>query len=167
MPDYEKIRSASLFAGLTDQQLRALWDAGSTTKMRAGDQVISEGDVGDKMYILLDGVVEVSQTLVMRLGRTDFGEKEKTLVRLEAHQRPCFGEMSLLEDAERSATVTALTDTELFVIDRRAFDELVAKDAVLGAVILRSIARVVSSRLRKANRDVLKLTTALSLALTG
>ena len=167
MPSYEALKTASLLKGLSDSQLEKLWKAGKQTAVRAGNAIIREGDVGDTMYILLEGVVEVSQSLVMKFGRSDYGEKEKTLVRLEGHMRPCFGEMSLLEDAERSATVTSLTDSELFVIDRANFDRLINEDPVLGCVVLRSIATVVSTRLRKANGDVLKLTTALSLALMG
>ena len=166
MADHEALKGSPILAGLKDSQLRAFWEAGEVKTIRAGDAVIREGDVDDTMYVLLEGVVEVSQTLLLKLGRRDIGQKEKTLIRLEAHQRPCFGEMSLLEDAERSATVTSLTDSEVLVIDRQSFNELVEADAELGAVMLRSIATTVSTRLRKANKDVLKLTTALSLALT-
>jgi len=164
--DYKALKSAALLNGLSDEQLRAVWGAGRRETIKAGDPVISEGDVGDEMYILLDGVVEVSQTLLLKIGRTNMGEKEKTLIRLEGHQKPCFGEMSLLEDAERSATVTSLTDCDVLVINRQHFDELLSKDPGLGNVVLRNIAVIVSSRLRKANRDVLKLTTALSMALS-
>jgi CRP-like cAMP-binding protein len=167
MAGYETLKPASLLAGLSDSQLKMFWEAGTMTTVAASDPVIREGDVGNTMYILLEGVVEVSQSLVMKVGRGDIGEKEKTLIRLEGGTRPCFGEMSLLEDAERSATVAALTDTKLFVIDRANFDSLIGKDPTLGTVVLRNIARLVSARLRKANNDVLKLTTALSLALTG
>ena len=102
---------------------------------------------------------------MLKLGRSNVGEKEKTLIRLEGHQRPCFGEMSLLEDAERSATVSSLTESKVLVIGRQAFDKLIQDDPRLGNVVLRNTAIIVSSRLRKANRDVLKLTTALSMAL--
>lgn len=166
MPSYEALKPASLLKGLSDDQLKVLWDAGKVTKVQAGDAIIKEGDLGSSMYILLDGVVEVSQTIVLKIGRTEVGEKEKTLIRLEGTMRPCFGEMSLLEDAERSATVNALTDCQLFVIERAEFDRLTAADPRFGCVVLRAIATIVSSRLRKANREVLKLTTALSLALT-
>ncbi|HQK23262.1 MAG TPA: cyclic nucleotide-binding domain-containing protein [Candidatus Latescibacteria bacterium] len=103
---------------------------------------------------------------MLRLGNAAIAEKDKTLIRLEGTARPCFGEMSLLEDAERSATITALTDCQVFVIDRSSFNRLVEEDPVMGTKLLRSIAVVLSGRLRKANKDVLKLTTALSLALT-
>jgi len=165
--DYTALKPAMLLQGLTDAQLQAFWDAGRAMTVEAGNEVIREGVVEDTMYILLEGVVEVSQTLLLKLGRKDFGEKEKTLIRLEAHMRPCFGEMSLLEDAERSATVTALADSKVLVIDRGNFDRLIEEDPMLGCVVLRHIATVVSGRLRKANHDALKLTTALSVALTG
>ena len=163
--DYTALRSAALLNGLNDDQLKRIWKAGTIQTVKAGDPVIKEGDVGDTMYVLLEGVVEVSQTIMLKLGRSNVGEKEKTLIRLEGHQRPCFGEMSLLEDAERSATVSSLTESKVLVIGRQAFDKLIQDDPSLGNVVLRNTAIIVSSRLRKANRDVLKLTTALSMAL--
>ena len=166
MPGYETLKTASLLKGLTDSQLKKLWDAGESKTIKAGDTIIREGEVGDTMYVLFEGTVEVSQVLVLRLGNASIAEKDKTLIRLEGTARPCFGEMSLLEDAERSDTITALTDCQVFVIDRRSFDRLAAEDPVMGTILLRSIAVVLSGRLRKANKDVLKLTTALSLALT-
>jgi CRP/FNR family transcriptional regulator, cyclic AMP receptor protein len=168
MADYESLRTSPLLQGLTDDQLAAFWDAGEVQTVRAGDAVVREGEVGDTMYILLEGVVEISQTLLLKLGRNDIGQKEKTLIRLEAHQRPCFGEMSLLEDAEeRSATISSLTESKVLVLDRESFDKLTVEDPMLGCIVLKSMARTVSTRLRKANGDVLKLTTALSMALSN
>ena len=164
--DYTALKPAAVLKELSDEQLRRFWDAGRVGKIAAGDPVIREGEVEATMYILLDGVVEVSQTLLMKLGK-DIGQKEKTLIRLEAHLGPCFGEMSLLEDAERSATVTTLTDATVFVMERESFDRLIDKYPEIGCRVLRRVAITVSGRLRKANSDVLKLTTALSVALAG
>jgi len=167
MPSYEVLRPASLLAGLGDDQLHRLWDAGKRVQTKAGDAVIREGESGTSMFILLEGTVEISQVLVLRMGSSAITEKEKTLIRLEGSMRPCFGEMALLEDAERSATVTCVTDCEVFEIDRGPFFKLIEDDPRMGVAILRNMAVVVSSRLRKANRDVLKLTTALSLAVSS
>jgi CRP/FNR family transcriptional regulator, cyclic AMP receptor protein len=163
--DYRSLKSAKMLDGLSDEQLRNFWDAGRLITIPTGDSIIKEGDVGDEMYILLEGVVEVSQTLLLKMGHTGIGEKEKTLIRLEGSLKPCFGEMSLMENAERSATVSSLTDSRVLVIDRAHFNELLEDDPSLGITILRNTLAIVSTRLRKANSDVLKLTTALSMAL--
>lgn len=167
MPGYETLKTASLLKGLTDDHLKGLWNAGNRVNLKAGENVIREGDTGTSMFILLVGTVEVSQTLVLKLGNAAIAEKEKTLIRLEGSIRPCFGEMALLEDAERSATVSCVTDCELFVIERAPFFAAIEKDPVMGVNVLRNMAVVVSGRLRKANHDVLKLTTALSLAVSS
>ena len=167
MPGYEDLRTAPLLNGLTDEQLKRFWDAGTVRTIRMGDTIIQEGSVEDTIFILLEGAVSVSQALLLKLGRSDYGQKEKTLIRLEANMRPCFGEMSLLEDVERSATVTSLTDAKVLVLGRARFNRLIEEDSTLGVAVLRNIACTVSGRLRKANQDVLKLTTALSLALTA
>jgi CRP-like cAMP-binding protein len=166
MPGYEALKSAALLKGLSDDQLKKLWDAGDRKTVHAGDAIIREGDVESTMFVLLEGSVEVSQTLVLKMSDSAIAEKEKTLIRLEGSMRPCFGEMSLLEDSERSATVTGITDCDVFAIEREPFFRLITEDPEMGVAILRSIATVVSGRLRKANRDVLKLTTALSLAVS-
>jgi CRP/FNR family transcriptional regulator, cyclic AMP receptor protein len=167
MPAYEALRAAPLLEGLSDEQLRKFWAAGTVETVRMGDMIIREGEIDDTMYVLLEGTVSVSQALLLKLGKKDYGQKEKTLIRLDAHMRPCFGEMSLLEDSARSATVASLTESKVLVVDRTGFFAMVEEDPSLGVAVLRNIATTMSGRLRKANQDVLKLTTALSLALTS
>jgi len=167
MPAYEALRAAPLLKNLDDEQLERFWKVGKVVTVRTGDPIIVEGDVEETMFVLLDGSVSVSQALLLKLGRRDYGQKEKTLIRLDANMKPCFGEMSLIDDSERSATVTSLTDSKLLAVGRAAFFKLMEEDPYLGVAVLRNIACTVSGRLRKANQDVLKLTTALSLALTS
>ena len=54
--DYTALRSAALLNGLDDDQLKRIWKAGTIQTVKAGDPVIKEGDVGDTMYVLLEGV---------------------------------------------------------------------------------------------------------------
>ena len=68
---------------------------------RAGEAIVSEGEVGDRFYVIASGEVEI-------LGRT-FGPGES------------FGEIALLRDVPRTATVTAVTDVELVSLDRDIF----------------------------------------------
>ena len=115
------------------------------------------------MYIIQEGTAEVSRTLTLKVTKREFGQKEKTFIRLGAGF--FFGEMALMENDVRSATVATVTDCKLFEILREDFDHLCETRPDIGYKILRNIARTISGRLRRTNQDVLKLTTALSLAL--
>nr|HPG86985.1 cyclic nucleotide-binding domain-containing protein [Spirochaetales bacterium] len=79
---------------------------------------------------------------------------------------PVFGEMSMFSDEPRSATVGAASDCVLFEVTRRSFEAICARDPRLGLELTRRIAVMLASRVRKGNDDVLKLSTALSIALS-
>ena len=73
--------------------------------VRTGDVVIRKGDPGDRFYIEGDGQFEI-----------DTGGRQAT-----AHKTDYFGEIALLRDVPRTATVTAATDSELFALRRDDF----------------------------------------------
>lgn len=163
------LRGVSIFKGLSDEQIRKVRERMSTKIFEAGTPIIREGeiDADNVMYILEEGTVEISKTVTLKVSSTDFGQKEKSFIRLTGAMRPFFGEMSMLEEnTERSATVAALDRCATLVITKKDFEALAAEDPVIGYVVVTNIARVLADRLRKTNNDVLKLTTALSLALS-
>jgi len=163
------LRGVSLFKGLSDGQIQKVLSKMSKRTFEAGAAIIREGetDTDNIMYILEEGTVEISKTVTLKVSSTDFGQKEKSFIRLTGAMRPFFGEMSMLEEhTERSATVAALDDCTTLIITKKDFEALAAEDPVIGHVVVTNIARVLADRLRKTNNDVLKLTTALSLALS-
>ncbi|MBI2941225.1 MAG: cyclic nucleotide-binding domain-containing protein [Chloroflexi bacterium] len=163
--ELQAIRKVPIFDGLTEDQLRAVLGIVRRTRCPAGTVLLREGEIGQTMYVLVEGMVEITKRVTLRLSRTDFGEKTKTLARLDGADAPFFGEMAILEENERSATVTAVTPCELLEIQKGDFEQIAARDPLLGYRIVRNVARMLCARLRSSNRDVLKLTTALSLAL--
>jgi CRP-like cAMP-binding protein len=88
-------------------------------------------------------------------------------MRLKGSDHCFFGEMVLFGNKERSATVRAVTSCSLYIIRDAEFLALCNKHPRIGYMVLTTIARILSDNLRKANNDILKLTTALSLALSG
>ncbi len=163
--DLAFLSKVSIFGDLSEAQLQKMRSIMRKEQFNPGSMVVREGDVGDAMYILEEGTVDISKTLMLRVGRHDFGQREKTMARLSGEHHAFFGEMAMLEKHGRSATVRAVTRCCLFVIEREDFERVCEENPLMGYRIVTNIARIVSSRLRTTNQDVLKLTTALSMAL--
>ncbi|MBN1828666.1 MAG: cyclic nucleotide-binding domain-containing protein [Deltaproteobacteria bacterium] len=132
---------------------------------KKGDVIVREGDIGDTMYMIVEGTVEVARTLVFE----DLDEKNplgnKVFAKLSAKDHAVFGEISLLESSPRTATITALTDSFFYEIKRADFLRLARKDSELGFQIIYNVATVLGARLRKADEDITKLTTVLTIVL--
>ncbi|MBI2886893.1 MAG: cyclic nucleotide-binding domain-containing protein [Chloroflexi bacterium] len=155
-----------LFQGLSPQQLEAIEAVAKAEHWHKGETIIQEGDHGDAMYILIEGKVQVSRTVTLSLSRGGVGEGEKSFAHLSADEHPAFGEMALLENSLRGATVTAESDCTLLALANADFERLCQEDPHLGYLVIRNMATQLSGRLRRTNQDVLKLSTALSLALS-
>jgi CRP-like cAMP-binding protein len=162
MTDGAAIAEIPLFRDLDPAQLRAVAGVLRPARAAIGDQVLTEGEPGRSLFVLVDGTVETTKHLGI-IGLENGAPRQKVLVRLSAPQ--FFGEIGLLEDTPRSASVRAATACELLELRREDFDRLVAADIRLGYTLLRNIASSLIDRLRDTDRDVLKLTAALSLAL--
>jgi len=132
-----------------------------------GSLIIHEGDVGDDIFLLEKGVVDVHKTLTIVTFRQDFGTKERSFIRLTGEDHCFFGEMGLFGKNTRSATVKAVTQCSLMVIKGEDLRKLFNNQPRIGYAVVKNIGLILSDHLRKTNEDVFKLTTALSLALSG
>jgi MFS family permease len=101
-----RLRRLPLFAPLRAPELEALARAVRPVAASAGEVVIHEGDAGDLFYLIADGEVDVSKR-GERVGRLRRGD--------------CFGEIALLRDVPRTATITARTDVQLDALDKTSF----------------------------------------------
>jgi MFS family permease len=114
VPDEERlelVRAIPMFAPLAQHRLEPLVLAFVPLRVRAGEVVIREGDVGDRFYVITSGeaIVSARGRDVARLGRGDH-----------------FGEIALLRDVPRTATVRAVTEVELLTLHRTGFLAAVA-----------------------------------------
>ena len=159
------LKQVRLFSDLSEEEMAALLDIVIVRSFKEGDTIIQEGNLGGEMYVLQEGEVQVARSLTLKVGRHEFEQTEKALTRLSGKEHICFGEMAMLSQDRRSASIVALTDCTTFVIERDRFEEFCKAYPGAGYHIVKQIAQVVSDRLRKENENVLKLTTALSLAL--
>jgi CRP/FNR family cyclic AMP-dependent transcriptional regulator len=103
--------------------------------LRAGEVVFSQGDVGDAMYAVLDGAVDIS------LG----GVAVETV-----GPSGIFGELALVDASPRSATATARVESQIARVDRREFMFLVQEHPTFALQVM----QVLAERIRRANESL-------------
>ncbi len=163
---YENLGHFPILDGLSLEQLYEVANIVRIATFKAGEAITREGEVGNEMFLLLSGRVEVSKSLTLKIGRGGSDTREKSLISLRAADAPYFGEMALLNENNcRSATVMAVDECRVGIITRTDFTKLCESDTGLGYRLLLNIAKTLVTHLEKTNQDVLKLTTAFSLAL--
>ena len=141
MDKVDHLAQSPLFERLSTEELTYISSLSRPAHMRAGERIFEEGSVGDSVFIIVKGQVEVT--------RRDITEEAKQLAIISAPG--FFGEMSLIQKEFRSASITALTDVELLQVSA---ENLVAfrrryRDGFTFIVI--NIARVLAARLRESS----------------
>lgn len=167
MADYWK--SIPLFQDLDKDELLIVKSIFANIAVHAGTNLITEGEEGDEMFILIDGSVSITKRMLikgMNIPLTEMKNPRKTLANLNDTGYPVFGEIALIDRDQRSATVTVVEDSEFLVTDRLKFFELVEKHPVIGCKLFLTIGKRLSSTVRRSNTELVKLTTALALALS-
>jgi len=159
------IKRSPLFKNVSDSCVDNLSKAARLVRAERGDEIIKDGEMGSCLYLIQKGTVSISKKLTM-LEEHELDVMDKELKHISAEQNGFFGEMviSTGED-KRSATVTAATDCELLELDSSDINKIFEKDSESAACFYKNLAQMLTVMLRKSNTDILKLTTALSLAL--
>ena len=117
----EKCLQSFIFNSLEDNELKTVIDSFEEKKYKAGDYVIKQGEEGDVLYLVDTGELDCEK--VFKQG--DPPTYLKTYVPGES-----FGELALLYNAPRAATIKAKTDSLLWALDRQCFNNIV-KDAAI------------------------------------
>ncbi|MEW5722538.1 MAG: cyclic nucleotide-binding domain-containing protein [Thermodesulfobacteriota bacterium] len=159
-------REVDLFADLIPEELESIAALMIPVVFRSGQVIMKEGEMGHSMYVVAKGSVQVNKALTMKFGQDDYRETEKTLIVLRGEDHPVIGEMSLVTESERSATATSMTECLLYEIDKNDFLTMAQSNPSLAFKVTLKIAGILSQRLKKANDDAIRLTTALSIALS-
>jgi|UniRef100_A0A7V6DQW0 CRP/FNR family cyclic AMP-dependent transcriptional regulator len=163
MVDQQFFQKIFLFQDMDAAELRQILKIAQPRTYPAGAVIITEGEAGTSMFIMQEGEVDITKRLGLVLDEEV--PRERIIIRLKADEGVCFGEMALLENEPRSATVTAATDCHLLEIAREDFLTLIQQNRVLGCKLLLRLAQLLSRHLRKTNQDMVKLTTAMAIAL--
>ena len=142
----DQLAQVPLCRALSRDELTRLVEAGRLENWPADSVIMEEGTSGPRLVILLDGSVSV---------RKRSSDKQGQVI-AELGPGAVLGEMSLLTDQPRSASVHALSSLRLFAIDRRNFEEM-ARDADPAALkIGMAIARVLAERVATLNRQLVE-----------
>jgi len=134
------LKAVPLFSSFPDEQLRML--AGVVTRRTASRSttVMAAGDPTDSLYIILSGRLKVLMS--------DADGKEVILSILGPGE--FFGEMGLIDDSPRSASVLAIEPCELLAIAKRDFKKCLAENFEMAMAVMRGLVR----RLREADRKI-------------
>lgn len=161
-------KEVSLFYELKDEQIKHILRAMEVEHFDQDEYVMREGTVGNKMFILIEGQVEISKSLILPEWLPVFNKQEKSLLHFSDSDHPFFGEMVMLGDSsKRSASIITKSPCIMASITRETFEKVTTDDETLGLRVYRNMASEIATRLRRVNKDILKLTTALSIALEG
>ena len=120
-----------LFAGLDEQQLEAVSSLTFQKKFGPGELIVEEGRTGNGLYAIISGYVEA----VKSLGT----EQERTVNRLGSGE--VIGEMALLGEWPRTATVRAIDELECLGIDRWVFLTQLERHPQMGIKLLQILAQ--------------------------
>jgi uncharacterized protein len=133
------VRSSPLLQGLSRWEARKVVLLGRLDSVPPGEFVVRKGERGTEMYMVVRGRVRVSDRLA--------DGTEKVLAQLEPGA--VFGEMALVSQEPRSASVMAETAAEVLRLDLEAFERIRRRFPFTGAKLFRNLARVLALRLRQ------------------
>lgn len=131
------LKSFQLFSGLNDEELVWLLSHFTVETFQAGQVIVEEGSAPSSFYIIVEGEVEVWK---------DYGTPLQDLIAVRG-PGASFGEMALIDDLPRSATVTAKGTVRALSQTKEDFQKALRERSTLALVILRSF----SSMVRQSN----------------
>lgn len=133
------LQRSKLFGQLPAHELKALQQIVSEVRFSAGSEIFKEGDRGDGMYVVKEGLVEISALLNTQVRH----------VFSQVGPGEMFGEMAVIDQKPRSACAMARQSTSLYFIPSQGMQALIERCPSLALALLREI----SLRLREFNRQ--------------
>jgi CRP/FNR family cyclic AMP-dependent transcriptional regulator len=139
----ENLAKAGIFQGVDSDAALALGSQLETVDYPRSSAIFSEGELGDRLYIILSGKV--------KLGRHAPDGRENLLAVMGPSDM--FGELSVFDPGPRTSSATAVTEVRLATMDRANMREWIARRPEIAEQLLRVLAR----RLRRTNNNLADL----------
>ena len=137
-----------VFSHLAENDLAALQSTLRRCTYRKGEVIFNEGDASQELYVIAKGYASVCLKL-------PGAERAARLITFSPGT--VFGELALLDQGARSATVEADDDLVCYVLTQASFETLTRRDPAIAIKLLTNLGRELSSRLRGANRTIYQL----------
>ena len=145
--DYvSKLKTFPLLAGIPDDDLAILAGMLKEKRTAAGEDIITEGESGDEVFVLSEGTVDIIKSTI-------YGDKF-VVATLDADAHCVFGEMAMIDSDKRSATVRAKTDCVTFSMTRKDFDRFCEEHPRSGVELLRMISINLVRNIRLENNNL-------------
>ena len=138
MVDVAFLTRVRIFANLNGKQLQSLPDKLQPRRYQRGEVIFHEDDPADRMHIIVDDRAKISIA--------SEGRRERDIALFQSGD--CFGEMTLLDGSNRSATATAVDATETMVLFRQGFLDFLGENPELAA----DVNTMLVQRLRNVNQ---------------
>ncbi len=145
----EALKKIPLFRHLTYKEQTAVLSIATTRTFPGGREIVTEGQPGEELYVVIRGRVAIEKNGV-----------EIAELRAGGH----FGEMGLIDNAPRSATVRATEPTRVMVVARQDLMTLMKRESILAVKMLWSFVQVLSDRLRATNSELSEARQELAVA---
>jgi CRP-like cAMP-binding protein len=142
-----------LFDGLRGTELKTIAKHMSYFELEKNDILFREGDLGDYVCFILAGELQVLKKS---------SESGRKILIATLTKNRSIGEMSVIDDTNRSATVKASTRSKIIALTKRGFDLIIEKNPKIGIIILKQISRLMSMNLRKTSSQLTDLLLPLS-----
>lgn len=144
----KELHSNSPFgAELEADEIKALAGVISTRQLKQNETLIKEGTTDDALHVVISGRLAAT--------RNTGGDEHVTLHIL--HEGDMAGAMGFIDGTEHSATLTALCDTDVYTLERSAFESLLETHPRLVYKVMRSIIRSVHTTLLRMNRQFVEM----------
>ena len=137
---FEEIQASALFAGVPPKTIKKIATFPRAQEHPAGDNIIKEGDVGEFMFVVLNGQVDVIKTV---------NGKEVYLATLGPGT--FVGEGALVSGATRNATVKSKTPVKIAYFDRIAYNKMIMADAAISATLMKVHKERCKDQVKKVN----------------
>jgi CRP-like cAMP-binding protein len=140
-PQWQDLKNIPLFTDLTENEIYKIMKLSFIKKYEKDSTLFLEGMPGEVLYVVKSGRIAILKKAA-----------NKELLLSEVGPGEFVGEMSLIDDSKRSATARVSEESELIVITRKCFQDMLAGDPAITSKLLLHFLKIASARLRATDK---------------